>query len=73
MKLGSVTKLDTTSKTLSKKIDHDVMLESYDVVVIFLIYGQFRAIRNPDSGHIVYKTYIFIKNNFLSYKTWKHN
>ena len=32
-----------------------------------------RSQRKPDSGRIVYKTYIFIKNNFLSYKNWKQN
>ena len=33
----------------------------YDVIVIFLICGQFGAIREPDSGRIVFKTYIAIK------------
>ena len=33
-----------------------------DVIVIFLIFAQFGAIRNPDSGRIVCKTYIFINN-----------
>ena len=42
------------------------MLANCDVIVIFLIYGQFGANRKPDSGHIVYKTYIFINNNLLS-------
>ena len=31
----------------------------------FSIYGQFAAIWRPDSGRMVYKTYIFINNNFL--------
>ena len=39
-----------------------------DIIVIFLIYGQFGAIRKADSGYIVCKTYIFINNNLLSYK-----
>ena len=43
------------------------------VIVIFLIYGQFGAIRKPDSGRIVSKIYIFINSNLLSYKTWKQN
>ena len=47
------------------------MLENFDVIVIFWIYGQFAAIRKPDSGRIVCKTYIFIKSNLLSYKNWK--
>ena len=48
------------------------MSENYDVIVIFLIYDQFGAIRKPDSGRIVYKTYIFINSNLLSYKKWKN-
>ena len=49
------------------------MLANGDVIVIFLIYDQFRAIRKPDSGRIVCKTYIFINSKLLSYKTWKQN
>ena len=40
------------------------------VIVIFQIYDQFGAIRKPDSGCIVCKTYIFINSNFLSYKNF---
>ena len=39
-----------------------------DVIVDFPIYGQFGAIRKPDSGRIVCKTYMFINSNLLSYK-----
>ena len=67
MKLGPVTKLDKKNKTTSKKIDGD-MLENCDVIVIFSIYGQFGAIRKPDSEHIVCKTHIFINSKVLSYK-----
>ena len=49
------------------------MSENYDLIVIFSIYGQFGAIRKLDSEHIVYKTYIFINNNLLSYENWKQN
>ena len=49
------------------------MLENYDVIDIFLIYSQFGAIRKPDSGRIVYNTYIFINRNLFSYKNWKQN
>ena len=49
------------------------MSTNCDVIVIFLIYGQFGAIRKPDSGCIVCETYIFIDNNILSYKNWKQN
>ena len=43
------------------------MLAGFDVIIIFLIYGQLGAIRKPNSGRMVCKTYIFINNNFLSY------
>ena len=56
MKLGPVTKLHKRSKTTSKKCDYDVMSENCDVIVIFRIYGQFGAMRKPDSRHIVCKT-----------------
>ena len=67
MKLGPVTKLDTRNTT-TLKIEDDVMLENCDVIVYFPIYSQLAAIRNPDSGRMVYETYIFIKKNLLSYK-----
>ena len=65
MKLGPVTKLDKRNKTVSKKVDVDVMSENYDVMVIFLIFGQFGAIPRPDSGHRVCKVYVFCNRNFL--------
>ena len=49
------------------------MFANCDVSVIFPIFGQFGAIWKPDSGHMVYKTYIFINNNLLSYNNWKLN
>ena len=63
MKLGPATKLDKKKKTPSKKFDDAVMLENYDFIVISPIYLQFGAIQKPDSGRIVYKTYIFINSN----------
>ena len=68
MKLGPVTKLDKRNTATSKKIDDNVMSANCDAIVIFLIYGQFGAIRKPDSGRMVCKTYIFINSNLLSYK-----
>ena len=68
MKLGAVTTLDKRSKPTSKKIDDDVMLENCGVIDIVLIYGRIGAIRKPDSGCIVCKTYSFINSNLLSYK-----
>ena len=47
------------------------MSANLHVIVIFPIYGQFGAIRKPDTRCMICKTYIFIKNNFLSYKNWK--
>ena len=49
------------------------MSENCDVIAIFPIYGQFGAIRKPDSWRIVCKTYFFINSNLLSYKNWKQN
>ena len=71
MKLGPVTKLDKRNKTTSKKFDVDVMSENCDVIVIFRIFGQFGAVRRPDSGHRVCKSYVFSNSNLLSYKNWK--
>ena len=68
MKLGSATKLDKRNKIMSKKLNGDVMSENLEVIVIFPIYGQFGAIRKPDSGRIICKTCVFIINNLLSYK-----
>ena len=45
MILGLVTKLDKLNTTTStKKINYDGMLENCEVIVIFLIFGQFGAI-----------------------------
>ena len=68
MKLGPVTKLDTKNNKTSKKFENDVMSENCDVIVIFPIYGQFGAIRKPDSGLMFCKTHIFISSNLISYK-----
>ena len=68
MKLGPVTKLNKKNRATSKKIDDDVVLANYDVIVIFVISGQFGAIWKLDSGCIVCKSYIFINSNLISYK-----
>ena len=65
MKLGPVTKLDKRYKTTSKEFDDDVISKNCDVIVIFPIYGRFRAIRKPDSGRIACKTYVFIKSTLM--------
>ena len=56
MKLGSETKIDKRNKTTSKTFGNDIISDDCDVIVIFPIYGQFRAMQNPDSGRIVCKT-----------------
>ena len=68
MKLGPVTKRNKKNRKTCKKVDNDVISKTCEVIVIFSIYGQFEAIRKPDSGCIVCKTYIFINSNLLSYK-----
>ena len=49
------------------------MWENCDLIVIFLMSGQFGATQKPDSGRMVCKTYVFINSNLLSYKNWKQN
>ena len=49
------------------------MSQNCAVIAIFPFYGQFGAMRKPDSGGIVCKTYIFINSNLLSHKNWKQN
>ena len=69
MKLGPVTKLHTIeTNQCQKKFDNDLMLVNCDFIVVFPIYGQFGAIRKPNSGRIVCEIYIFINCNLLSYK-----
>ena len=58
MKLGPVTKLDKRITATSKNVDGEVMSKHCDIIVFFPIYGQFAVIRKPDSGRMVYKTYI---------------
>ena len=73
MKLGPVTKLEKRNKTTSKKIDDNAMSSNCDIRVVFPIYSQLRAIRNPDSGCIVCKFYNFINSDLLSHKNRKQN
>ena len=48
------------------------MLTSYDVIIIFLIYGQFGAIPKLDSRRIVSKVYNFIKVTFYCKRELKN-
>ena len=68
MKLRPVTKLDKRNKATSEKVDVDVISENCDVIVIFRIFGQFGAVRRPDSGHRVCKSYVFSNSNLFLYK-----
>ena len=43
MKLGAVTKPDKKNTATSKKVDSDVMLANFDVIIFFPIYGLFGA------------------------------
>ena len=72
-KVEPVAKLDKKNAASFKKLDNDVMSANCDVIVFFPIYSQFAAIRKPDSGRKVYKTYIFINRNLLFYRNWKQN
>ena len=56
IKLGPVAKLNKRNKTTSQKLHNDVMSINCDVIIIFLTYGQFGAIRKPDSGRMVCNT-----------------
>ena len=44
MNLEPITKRGKKNKTTSKSFDDDLMLENFDVIVNFLIYGQFGEI-----------------------------
>ena len=54
---------------MSNKIDDDVMSENCDVFAIFPIYGQFAAIRKPDSGPTVPKLIVSLIITFYLSKT----
>ena len=41
------------------------MSENFDVSVFFPIYDQLRAIRKPDFGRVVCKTYMPISSNLF--------
>ena len=49
MKLGPVTKLDKRNTVTSKKYNDGIMLVNCDVIVIFSIDVQFRAIQKLNS------------------------
>ena len=67
MKFETVTKLDKRNTTTLKKLSM-TSVSNFDVTVLFSIYGQLAVLQKPDFGGMVYTTYIFINNMFLSYK-----
>ena len=69
MKLVPETKLDKRNTAMPKKFEDNFMTATCDVIVFFLIYDQFAAIRKLDFGRMASKTYIFYNNNLSSYKT----
>ena len=69
IKLGPVTKLRKKNATTSKIFEEDIMSINCDVIVIFLIYGQFGGIHKPDFRRVACKTYISININLLSHKS----
>ena len=68
MKLGPVTELDKRNRATSKKIYIDVISEDCDAIVIFFIFDQFGAVRRPDSGNRVCKSYVFSNSTLLPHK-----
>ena len=68
VKLGPVTKLEKKEHGNIKKVFRRRYIRICDIIIIFRIYGQLGAIWKSDSGHVVCKTYIFIKSNLLFYK-----
>ena len=68
MKLGPATMLHTRNKTTPKKLGDDVMSENFDVIVIFLICGEFGALQKPNARRIFCITYIFINSDLISCK-----
>ena len=75
MKLGPVNKLEKRNLWTSKNFDDDVMSVHCDVIVTFPIYVQFEAEQFGSwiPERMVFKTYILINSNLLSYKSWKQN
>ena len=53
MNFGPPTKLGKRNKITSKNFDDDVMSANCEVIVFFLIYGQFGEIRRSDFGCLV--------------------
>ena len=48
-----------TRETNDNDNDNDVMSENCDAIIIFSIYGQFRAIWKPDSRQLIADLHLF--------------
>ena len=72
MKLVSVSKLDKRN-TVTSKNDDDVIPAYWDVIVFFLIFGQFGAIQKLGYSYMVCETYVLHTSNLSCYKNWKRN
>ena len=51
------------ARNVRKKLTKTSFCQTVTSLSFFLIYCQFGAIRKPDSGSMVFKTYIFINSN----------
>ena len=69
--LDQLLNLSRKTKQRQKRLDDNDMSKFFDVIVIFLIRGQFGAIQKPDSGCIVCHSCIFINSILLYYKNRK--
>ena len=69
MKLRPVSKLTRETWQHQKILTMKSCRLIVTAVFFFQVYGQIAAIWKPDSGRIVYKTYIFINNNLYRTKT----
>ena len=72
-RLGPVTKLNKRNKATSKKRKKNWWwshVGNCNFIANYSSYSQFGAIRKPDSGCIVYKSYIFFNSDLLSYNNY---
>ena len=59
IKVESLAKLDQRNTTTAKTTDGNIMSAKYDVITIFLIYGQFGAITKSNSGCMIDNSDLF--------------
>ena len=71
MKLEPVTKPGETNAATTKILNDGLILTDCNVIIIFLVYGQFGANQKPHSRPLFCKTYISINSNLLSYSKLK--